>query len=151
MGNPFFDFKKKDEQQNPGLYKNKSVVEKAKLAGKRYRAQKGSKKIKGGAALNPAPLSGGGSDLSPAPLSGGGSDLSPALVSGGGLQPLTPTPLSGGKKFKSHYMYTKKGKKYIAKSHKQHLKGVKLGHTHKKPKKSRKNKSKKNRTRKSRH
>ena len=139
MGNPFFDFKKKDEQQNPGLYKDKSVVEKAKLAGKRYRAQKGSK-IKGGAApLSPAPISGGG-----------GCSVSPAPLSGGALKPLSPTPLSGGKKFKSHYMYTKKGKKYTAKSHKQHLKGVKLGHTHKKPKKSRKNKSKKNRTRKSR-
>lgn len=115
MGNPFFDFKKKDEQQNPGLYKDKSVVEKAKLAGKRYRAQKGSKKIKGGAAL------------SPAPLSGGGAALSPALVSGGGLQPLTPTPLSGGKKNR------KSSKKSKSKKNK-----------------SKKNKSKKNRTRKSR-
>ena len=41
------------------------------------------------------------------------------------------------KKFKKHYMWTKKGKRYMVKSHKQHLKGVKLGHTHKKPKKSR--------------
>lgn len=45
---------------------------------------------------------------------------------------------TGGKGFKKHYMYTKKGKRYIAKTRKQHLKGVKLGHKHKKPKKSRK-------------
>lgn len=44
----------------------------------------------------------------------------------------------GGKRFKKHYMYTKKGKRYIAKTRKQHLKGVKLGHKHKKPKISRK-------------
>ena len=47
--------------------------------------------------------------------------------------------ISGGKrrkskKFKKHYMWNTKGKRYIAKSHKQHLRGVKLGHTHKKPK-----------------
>ena len=47
--------------------------------------------------------------------------------------------ISGGKrrkskKFKKHYMWNTKGKRYIAKTHKQHLKGVKLGHTHKKPK-----------------
>ncbi len=41
------------------------------------------------------------------------------------------------KKFKKHYMWTKKGKRYVVRSHKQHLKGVKLGHTHTKPKKSR--------------
>lgn len=47
--------------------------------------------------------------------------------------------ISGGKrrkskKFKKHYMWNTKGKRYIAKTHKQHLRGVKLGHTHKKPK-----------------
>lgn len=40
------------------------------------------------------------------------------------------------KKFKKHYMWNTKGKRYMAKTHKQHLRGVKLGHTHKKPKKS---------------
>lgn len=48
--------------------------------------------------------------------------------------------ISGGrrkksKKFKKHFMWNTKGKKYIAKTYKQHLKGVRLGHTHKKPKK----------------
>ena len=47
--------------------------------------------------------------------------------------------ISGGKrrkskKFKKHYMWNTKGKRYIAKTHKQHLRGVKLGHTHKKSK-----------------
>lgn len=47
--------------------------------------------------------------------------------------------ISGGKrrkskKFKKHYMWNSKGKRYIAKTHKQHLRGVKLGHTHKKSK-----------------
>uniref|UniRef100_A0A6C0BS96 Uncharacterized protein n=1 Tax=viral metagenome TaxID=1070528 RepID=A0A6C0BS96_9ZZZZ len=40
------------------------------------------------------------------------------------------------KKFKKHYMWNTKGKRYMAKTYKQHLRGVKLGHTHKKPKKS---------------
>jgi hypothetical protein len=40
------------------------------------------------------------------------------------------------KKFKNHYMWNTKGKRYMAKTHKQHMRGVKLGHTHKKPKKS---------------
>ena len=35
-------------------------------------------------------------------------------------------------------MWNKKGKRYLAKTYKQHIKGVKLGHTHKKPKKQRK-------------
>ena len=39
------------------------------------------------------------------------------------------------KSFKKHYMWNTKGKRYLAKTYKQHLKGVKLGHTHKKPKK----------------
>ena len=41
-------------------------------------------------------------------------------------------------KYKKHYMWNTKGKRYTAKTYKQHLRGVKLGHTHKKPKKSRK-------------
>ncbi len=45
-----------------------------------------------------------------------------------------PLILFGGKKFKKHYMWTRKGKKYCAKTHKQHLRGVRKGHTHKKPK-----------------
>jgi hypothetical protein len=40
------------------------------------------------------------------------------------------------KKFKKHYMWNTKGKRYMAKTYKQHMRGVKLGHTHKKPKKS---------------
>ena len=39
------------------------------------------------------------------------------------------------KNFKKHYMWNTKGKRYIAKTYKQHMKGVKLGHTHSKPKK----------------
>lgn len=35
-------------------------------------------------------------------------------------------------KFKKHYMWNTKGKRYTAKTHKQHLRGVKLGHTHRK-------------------
>ena len=46
--------------------------------------------------------------------------------------------MSGGKKrtrkFKKHYMWNTKGKRYMAKTYKQHLRGKKLGHTHKKPK-----------------
>ena len=34
-------------------------------------------------------------------------------------------------------MWNKKGKRYRVKTYKQHIKGVRLGHTHKKPKKSR--------------
>ena len=44
------------------------------------------------------------------------------------------------KKFKKHYMWNTRGKKYIAKTYKQHIKGVKLGHTHKKPKKTKRQK-----------
>ena len=43
------------------------------------------------------------------------------------------------KSFKKHYMWNTKGKRYLAKTYKQHLKGVKLGHTHKKPKKKKTN------------
>ena len=46
-----------------------------------------------------------------------------------------PLILFGGKKFKKHYMWTRKGKKYCAKTYKQHLRGVRKGHTHKKPRK----------------
>ena len=49
------------------------------------------------------------------------------------------------KKFKKHYMWNTKGKRYMAKTHKQHMRGVKLGHTHKKPKKSKRRKTKKRR------
>jgi hypothetical protein len=38
------------------------------------------------------------------------------------------------KNFKKHYMWNTKGKRYVAKTYKQHMKGVKLGHTHSKPK-----------------
>ena len=50
------------------------------------------------------------------------------------------------KKFKKHYMWNTKGKRYLAKTYKQHMRGAKLGHTHKKPK----SKSKKNNKRKTR-
>lgn len=50
------------------------------------------------------------------------------------------------KKFKKHYMWNTKGKRYLAKTYKQHMRGDKLGHTHKKPK----SKSKKNNKRKTR-
>lgn len=54
---------------------------------------------------------------------------------------------SGGKrktrKFKKHYMWNTKGKRYMAKTYKQHIRGKKLGHTHTKPKrKTRKTKRK---------
>lgn len=46
--------------------------------------------------------------------------------------------MSGGKrktrKFKKHYMWNTKGKRYMAKTYKQHIRGKKLGHTHTKPK-----------------
>ena len=42
------------------------------------------------------------------------------------------------KNFKKHYMWNTRGKRYFAKTYKQHRRGVKLGHTHKKPKKTRK-------------
>ena len=47
------------------------------------------------------------------------------------------------KKFRKHYMWNKKGKRYRVKTYKQHLRGVKLGHTHKKPKKTRKRRRRK--------
>lgn len=47
------------------------------------------------------------------------------------------------RKFKKHYMWNTKGKRYMAKTYKQHLRGVKLGHTHKKPKTRKYNKEKK--------
>uniref|UniRef100_A0A6C0J9D6 Uncharacterized protein n=1 Tax=viral metagenome TaxID=1070528 RepID=A0A6C0J9D6_9ZZZZ len=46
------------------------------------------------------------------------------------------------KKFKKHYMWNTKGKRYLAKTYKQHVKGAKLGHTHKKPNKKKKTKKK---------
>lgn len=58
-----------------------------------------------------------------------------------GPRPLAPK--SGGKrktrKFKKHFMFNTKGKRYVAKTRKQHLKGIKLGHTHSKPHKKSKN------------
>jgi len=39
------------------------------------------------------------------------------------------------KNFKKHYMWNTRGKRYLAKTYKQHRRGVKLGHSHKKPKK----------------
>ena len=60
----------------------------------------------------------------------------------GGISKKTETGwgcMSGGKKFKKHYMWNTKGKRYMAKTYKQHIKGMKLGHSHSKPKrKSRK-------------
>ena len=41
------------------------------------------------------------------------------------------------KNFKKHYMWNTRGKRYFAKTYKQHRRGIKLGHTHKKPKKTR--------------
>ena len=59
--------------------------------------------------------------------------------------------MSGGKrktrKFKKHYMWNTKGKRYMAKTYKQHLRGKKLGHTHTKPKRKSKKTRKTRRTR----
>lgn len=52
------------------------------------------------------------------------------------------------KSFKKHYMWNTRGKRYMAKTYKQHLKGLKLGHTHKKPKKRKTRKKKRRRRRK---
>lgn len=46
------------------------------------------------------------------------------------------------KNFKKHYMWNTRGKRYMAKTYKQHRRGVKLGHTHKKPKKTRRKRRK---------
>ena len=58
---------------------------------------------------------------------------------------------SGGKrktrKFKKHYMWNTKGKRYMAKTYKQHLRGKKLGHTHTKPKRKSKKTRKTRKTR----
>ena len=51
------------------------------------------------------------------------------------------------RKFKKHYMWNTKGKRYIAKTRKQHLKGMKLGHSHKKPKKRRRTKKRRRKRR----
>ena len=52
------------------------------------------------------------------------------------------------KNFKKHYMWNTHGKRYLAKTYKQHVKGSKLGHTHKKVK--RKTKRRKRKTKKKR-
>ena len=44
-------------------------------------------------------------------------------------------------------MWNTKGKRYLAKTYKQHIKGVKLGHTHKKPKKHRRRRKRTRRVR----
>jgi hypothetical protein len=65
--------------------------------------------------------------------------------------PVQPDGMGGGRRrktkrkkktFKKHYMWNTKGKRYLAKTYKQHIKGVKLGHTHKKPTRKRKSKRK---------
>jgi len=72
--------------------------------------------------------------------------------------PVKPDGMGGGrrrrrktkrkkKRFKKHYMWNTKGKRYLAKTYKQHIKGVKLGHSHKKPKRKRKSKRKTKRKR----
>ena len=86
MGNPFFDFKREDMKKNPGHYKGKSVVEQAKLAGKRYRAQKG----------------GSSCTSSPEMKVGGGScTTSPEMKVGGGSCTSVPEMKVGGRKRKS--------------------------------------------------
>ena len=61
--------------------------------------------------------------------------------------------LNGGKrktrKFKKHYMWNTKGKRYMAKTYKQHIRGKKLGHTHTKPKRKTKRRTRR-RTRRTR-
>ena len=108
MGNPFFDFKKKDERENPGLYKDKSVVEKAKLAGKRYRAQKG-KKSKGGSSLSPSTY-GGSAELSS--VYGGSAELSSVYgsVSGGKSRRRRASRKNKSKKNKSKKNKSRKNK-----------------------------------------
>ena len=63
----------------------------------------------------------------------------------------TKSPNTGGKrksrKFKKHYMWNTKGKRYLAKTYKQHIRGSKLGHTHKKIKTRRKTKRKRRKRR----
>ena len=55
------------------------------------------------------------------------------------------------KNFKKHYMWNTLGKRYLAKTYKQHVKGSKLGHTHKKLKrKTKRRKRKRRRKRKTR-
>ena len=70
--------------------------------------------------------------------------------------PVKPSGMDGGrrrktkrkkKKFKKHYMWNTKGKRYLAKTYKQHIKGAKLGHTHKKPRRTKKSKRKTKRKR----
>ena len=70
--------------------------------------------------------------------------------------PVKPDGMGGGRRrktkrkkktFKKHYMWNTKGKRYLAKTYKQHIKGVKLGHSHKKPKRKRKSKRKTKRKR----
>ena len=54
------------------------------------------------------------------------------------------------RKFKKHYMWNTKGKRYIAKTRKQHMKGVRLGHTHKKPRRKSRRKTRRRRKRRKR-
>ena len=59
--------------------------------------------------------------------------------------------MSGGKrktrKFKKHHMWNTKGKRYMAKTYKQHLRGKKLGHTYKTKKKKKMRKTRRTRRR----
>ena len=61
----------------------------------------------------------------------------PVIVSKTGGRRRKRKTIRKRKKFKKHYMWNTKGKRYMAKTYKQHIKGKKLGHTHKKPKSKR--------------
>ena len=50
--------------------------------------------------------------------------------------------VKSNKYFKKHYMWNTRGKRYMAKTYKQHVRGMKSGHTHKKPRKSRRRRRK---------
>ena len=72
-----------------------------------------------------------------------------ANLGGGKRKTKRKTKRKRGKKkknFKKHYMWNTHGKRYLAKTYKQHVKGSKLGHTHKKVK--RKTKRRKRKTKK---
>tara|TARA_B110000008_G_scaffold40793_1_gene37728 strand:- start:618 stop:1028 length:411 start_codon:yes stop_codon:yes gene_type:complete len=68
-------------------------------------------------------------------------------MNGGGRRVRRKKKSHKKKSFKKHYMWNTRGKRYMAKTYKQHLKGVKLGHSHKKPKKRRRTKKRRRKRR----
>ena len=71
----------------------------------------------------------------------------PTMAATGGKRRRRRRRRTKKRKFKKHNMWNTNGKRYVAKTYKQHIRGIKLGHTHKKPKRRRKSRRKRSRRR----